>query len=186
MHIIPPNNNQPSPGSKDPGFRGEEKPLAGNPEMATQQRSTCTLANDDEFNRRVELIRSIPIIRNIQDQEIGKMVLGLSVPITTAFTIYFFYQKSTPIMVNFVVVLLSIGCTAILNGLLLRDCYPFTATFMEILGIEIVLLAIHGMAGSFLPPEIRWILGLIAVSTAAPLIISAISLSLLIISYYKE
>ncbi|GAA0142796.1 hypothetical protein LIER_03615 [Lithospermum erythrorhizon] len=44
---------------------------------------------------------------------------------------------------------------------------------MEIVGIAIVLLAVDGIVGSFLPSGLLWIEGIICVSTVAPFIAAA-------------
>ncbi|MCD7450196.1 hypothetical protein HAX54_004343 [Datura stramonium] len=93
-----------------------------------------------------------PFVQNLQKQELSKTLFSVSVPIITGL-ILFHGEKSTPV-VHFTIVGLSTGCTAIINGLLLRKTYPRIANFAEQFGISVILLSFYVQVDSYLPSHL--------------------------------
>nr|GMD29545.1 uncharacterized protein LOC105119170 [Ipomoea batatas] len=96
-----------------------------------------------------------PIIAMTENQELGKAVIMLAVPMTTGLM---FLQPETlsPAATRLTLVANAVGATAIWNGILLRKTWPRAASFVEQAGMGSVFLGLHVLVANYLSPELRF------------------------------
>nr|GMD22794.1 hypothetical protein CDL15_Pgr009501 [Ipomoea batatas] len=96
-----------------------------------------------------------PIIAMTENQELGKAVIMLAVPMTTGLM---FLQPDTlsPAAARFTLVANAVGVTAIWNGILLRKMWPRVASLVEQAGMGSVFLGLHVLVANYLSPELRF------------------------------
>ncbi|KAL3732170.1 hypothetical protein ACJRO7_028929 [Eucalyptus globulus] len=96
-----------------------------------------------------------PILKLFQRQELGKEVLGFTVPMTTGL-LFNQNQGLTYLQASAVILALSIGFKTTWNGMLLREMCPCVASALECFGVASVLVAFFGLVSSFLLPSLVW------------------------------
>ncbi|KAJ4846895.1 hypothetical protein Tsubulata_026220 [Turnera subulata] len=105
-----------------------------------------------------------PIIQTLREQELGRHVLVLAVPMTVGlFSVY--NPVNAAFASRLTAIALSIGFACIFNGILLRRTCHQSSNVMELLGISFVLLAFFGFISLVLPDNLTWIPSLCWVSS---------------------
>ncbi|KAJ4834140.1 hypothetical protein Tsubulata_044706 [Turnera subulata] len=105
-----------------------------------------------------------PIIQTLREQELGRHVLVLAVPMTIGlFSVY--NPVNAAFASRLTAIALSIGFAGIFNGILLRRTCHRASNVMELLGISLVLLAFFGFISLFVPDNLTWIPSLCWVSS---------------------
>ncbi|KAL3731565.1 hypothetical protein ACJRO7_028450 [Eucalyptus globulus] len=96
-----------------------------------------------------------PILVLFQSQELGKAVLGLSVPIITGLLSNQFGHLSH-LHSSLIVLGLCIGFTATWSGMMLRGAWPRVGSTSENIGVVSIFAAFFGLVASFLPRSLVW------------------------------
>ncbi|KAJ7943267.1 hypothetical protein O6P43_032845 [Quillaja saponaria] len=190
LGVVNPSTRSPSVGFPSPTLhdspveslqiQGTTDPLKAvvNPSTGSASDSSSTSAidetrrasNEQQEGEDEEEEHDHPIIRIIDEQELGKHIFVLAIPLM----IGLMANKADSISVCMLLVLLglSFGFAAILIGILLRKTYPKASVVILVTGIGLMLFAIFVFMGCFVPPRQIWVRGVLGVcwlSTLFPL-----------------
>jgi len=114
------------------------------------------------------------IIETLRQQELGRHILILAVPMTIGlFSADNLVNK--PLALRVIAVALALGFVGIWNGILLRTTCNEASNTIELLGIAFMLLAFYAFIACFLPESLIWIPSLCWVLSILPLVIAACS-----------
>ncbi|CAK7326441.1 unnamed protein product [Dovyalis caffra] len=97
-----------------------------------------------------------PIIEMLRQQELGRHMLVLSVPMTIGLFVVYNSVKS-PLALNVMALAIALGFVGIWNGILLRTSCREASNIIELLGIAFMLLAYFGFVACFLPEKFIWV-----------------------------
>jgi hypothetical protein len=114
------------------------------------------------------------IIETLRQQELGRHVLILAVPMTIGL---FSVDKlvNEPLALRVMAIALALGFVGIWNGILLRTTCNEASNIIELLGIAFMLLAFFGFIACFLPESLIWIPYLCWVLSLLPFVIALCS-----------
>ncbi|KAJ7943270.1 hypothetical protein O6P43_032848 [Quillaja saponaria] len=103
-----------------------------------------------------------PMIQIIDEQQLGKHILVLAIPLMIGLMATY---KADSISVCMLLVLfgLSFGFSAIWNGILLRKTFRKASVVILVTGIGLMLFAIFVFMGCFVPPGHIWVRGVLGV-----------------------
>ncbi|KAJ4846897.1 hypothetical protein Tsubulata_026222 [Turnera subulata] len=113
-----------------------------------------------------------PILAALRQQDMGRHTLFLSCQVATAL-ISAYNGDITSLVLSVILVFISLGFAATMNGILLRDMYPRAATAVELLGVGFVILSFFSFVGNFLPSFLAWIPAMCFALSMLPLVIAA-------------
>ncbi|KAF9674189.1 hypothetical protein SADUNF_Sadunf10G0101600 [Salix dunnii] len=114
------------------------------------------------------------IIETLREQELGRHILILAVPMTIGlFSVD--NLASQPLALRVIAVALALGFAGIWNGILLRQTWNEASNMIELLGVAFMLLAFFGFVALFLPESLVWIPFLCLVLSLLPLVIAICS-----------
>ncbi|CAK9157251.1 unnamed protein product [Ilex paraguariensis] len=133
-------------GSSSPA--GSCSSTASTSSRSTEGLPTFSTNREEVPNSIVELFRG---------QELGKVVMGFVMPITTVLISVYHNDSSSHLPWHFILMSLPIGVTALFSGILLRDSFPKLAIILELLGAASILFAFFGVVGTLVPPTIAWV-----------------------------
>ncbi|KAL3731566.1 hypothetical protein ACJRO7_028451 [Eucalyptus globulus] len=99
-----------------------------------------------------------PIAALFRSQELGKAVLGFTVPMITGLLFNQHQDQGlTHLQASWIALALSVGFAATWNGMLQREVCPRVARTLEHFGVGSILVAFFGLVSSFLPPSLAWV-----------------------------
>ncbi|KAF3432011.1 hypothetical protein FNV43_RR26750 [Rhamnella rubrinervis] len=97
-----------------------------------------------------------PVIQDLRDQELGKYVLGLSIPLATTLMVYY-NPGSMPLLARLAAMILSVAFAALWNGILLRKKWKRVSNACELVGVSLMLLVFYGFLAYHLPEYLFWL-----------------------------
>ncbi|KAA8532825.1 hypothetical protein F0562_033058 [Nyssa sinensis] len=97
-----------------------------------------------------------PIVQLLRDQELAKTVLTFVIPMMTG-VLSLYSKDSSSLRLPLTLLSLSMGLTALWNGILIRNRFPNAANAMEQFGAGSIFFAFFSVVSSLVPQKFVWV-----------------------------